>query len=505
MVKKYKKVWAPAFLAIVIILAGYLSYFVRVGSKNLNLNKDINGLVVEKGQVLTLPTEYTGYLTNPGAGWQGDFSPASSLFPETVHYSARSEISWKQLNPSEGVYAWSNIDQQLENAKEDEKQYSFRVFTMSGENYGGHQIPDWVLNKGAVILSSGEPDYSNCVYQEEWGKFVAAMIKRYDGNPDIAFMDISGYGNFNEWSWQNQTRWDDLWAQSYENNAASPATMEELDGEARRRLADMFLGGAYKAHRCRSADGRIRSVDYSYQGAQKTQLIMPYAGIIQSTQYVFNVRKDVGFRFDCLGRDGLEDLPPEVLRIWRNAPVIYEFCGPSSFDMDIAKTLVEQTHPILIHNNDFEGDVNALQELLTSIGYRFFLKQASANSTGKAGEGLPISLVWQNLGTSPVYPGLGQNLELSLYLIDRTNGQIVMTYPVEADISSWFPAEPFPSSNPPEYHVRVNLPLPSELAPGTYGLTLAIIETNTDTPIQLAVEGLTASGQLFLFDITVHE
>ncbi|NOH02969.1 MAG: DUF4832 domain-containing protein [Chloroflexi bacterium] len=467
------------------------------------LKKGRDNLALGKGQVIVFPVAYQGYLANPGAGWQGDFSTYSSYFPETVHYSTRIDIPWKRLNPAEGVYDWALLDEQLARAVADGKQYSFRVFTMSGEGYGGHQIPAWVLERGAVLLPSGEPDYSNCVYQEEWGKFVNALIERYDGNPDIAFLDISGYGNFNEWSWQSQTEWDDLWAERYEQRAAGPSTMENLDGEARRRLADIFIGGSYESHRCRSASGQTLSVNYSYPGAQKTQLVMPYAGIVQSTQYVFVRRKDVGFRFDCLGRDTLDDLPAEVLELWRNAPVVYEFCGPRSFQMDRAQALVEATHPILIHNNAYEGDVNELQELLTPVGYRFFLKRASANAVGNAGEDLPVSMVWQNLGTSPIYPKMGQIPVLYLYLIDRGSGEIALSQPVEADISAWLPAHPFPSSNPPEYRVDVNLPLASNLPAGTYALTVAIIETRTGAPIQLAVEGMTTSGQFFLFDITV--
>lgn len=488
-------------LILMISLFGFTKFYLE--DFLVSSNKDIDRLTIGKGQVGIFPEEYRGYLTNPGAGWQGDFSTSSNYLPETVHYSTRAEISWSQLNPGDGSYDWSYLDRQLAQAVADGKQYSFRVFTMSGEEYGGHQIPDWVINKGAVVLPSGEPDYSNCVYQEEWGRFVNAMLDRYDGNPDIAFMDISGYGNFNEWSWQSQTEWDNLWAQQYEHGTAGPSTMENLDSEARRRLADIFIGGAYESHRCKGTDGQIHSVDYSYEGAQKTQLIMPYAGIVQSTQYVFAKRRDVGFRFDCLGRNDPDDLPAELLEIWRHAPVVYEFCGPSSFDMDLARVSVEQTHPIIIHNNNYKGDANELQELLTSIGYRFFPKRVSANSAGTAGEELAISMVWQNLGTSPIYPSMGQEPVLNFYLIDRTSGQIVLTHPVDVDISSWLPADPFPSSNPPEYHFKANLPLPSDLAPGVYGLTLAIIETRTGTPIQLAVEGLTASGQLFLFDITV--
>jgi hypothetical protein len=132
------------------------------------------------------------YLPNPGMGWQHAPGIGEQRFPETVSYPQRNKLSWQILNPEKDVYNWDVLDTLLEQALAENKQLSFRVYTMSGEDFGGHQIPQWVLDAGAEITPIGEPDYSNCIYQAEWGYFVEALQQRYDGNPVIAYMDISG-------------------------------------------------------------------------------------------------------------------------------------------------------------------------------------------------------------------------------------------------------------------------------------------------------------------------
>jgi hypothetical protein len=494
------------FLQIVIILSALL--VALFGLRLFNFAKfaykaipPVDITVSNNIQVNVFPVAKEGYLVNPGIGWQADPSPTSSYFPETVLYANRSDISWKNLNPQEDVYDWDLLDKQLARATSDGKQFSFRVFTMSGESYGGNQIPKWVLDKGAVILSSDQPDYSNCVYQEQWGRFVDALLNRYDGNPEIAFIDISGYGNFNEWSWQDQTEWDVMWEKKYKESVADSSTMQKLDSQARRRLADMFIGGSYKSHQCRNLDGNIQIVDYSYNGAKKTQLIMPYAGIVQSTQYVLSRRKDVGFRFDCLGRD--DTLPfSEISQIWPSAPIIYEFCGPNS-SIKVAKATVDQTHPILIHDNNYHGDLNELLQLVTTIGYRFFLKKATSDAQVNAGEKLPVSMLWQNLGTSPFYYKMGQNLGLYLFLVDQVKNRDVLSVPINIDISKWMPADPFLSSNIPIYKVDAFIPIPTTISGGSYSLLVSIIDNRTGLPIQLAMDGINSSGRFVLFDIKI--
>lgn len=451
----------------------------------------------EPQSVSITPTQFDGYLTNPGMGWQWDGSSTSKYFPETVAYGNRIDISWLYLNPNENEYNWQPLDDKLAEAVADGKQFSFRVYTMAGETYGGHQLPQWVIDKGATILTSDEPDYSNCIYQEEWGKFVTTLLERYDGNPNIAFIDISGYGDFNEWSWVDQTEWDD-----YFDPAFASASLTTLDGQARRRLADMFIGGTYEKHQCRDENGQIQTVRYDYTGAQETQLIMPNAGVIQSTQYVFAKRKDVGYRFDCLGRD--TDLPyEEISQIWLEAPVIFEFCGPDGFDPAIAYETIKKTHPILIHNNDYSNTLEELQKMITFVGYRFFLKEANSDYAVNAGGDLTLNMTWQNLGTAPTYPKLGQDFELHVYLLNITDNTVVFDSVVGTDISQWLPATNWSVSEAPEYQISPIISIPSTIPKGVYLAALSIIDKRTGLPIQLAMDGEFLDGKFPLFNIGV--
>lgn len=447
-------------------------------------------------EVVVHPVRFDGYLLNPGMGWQADNSPSAQYFSESVAYADREKITWKNLNPAENVYDWSSLSSELARAISQGKQLSFRVFTMSGESYGGHQVPDWVLQKGAVILSHGEPDYSNCVYQEEWGKFVVALLERYDGDPSIAFIDISGYGNFNEWSWRNQTEWDSLWDENYINGTANSTTLQTLDGQARRRLADMFIGGSFSSHQCRTASGVVLMNSYAYAGAQKTQLILPYAGILQSTQYVFLKRKDVGFRYDCLGRQ--IDLPGEVSQIWRAAPVIYELCSSEDFDANIAQQMMQNTHPVLIHNNNYDQSLNVLQKMIISVGYRFFLKEARFKPIGQTQERFFINMIWQNLGTSIPYKKMGQRLSLHLYFVDQHTNQVVYETIADADTAAWLPSDWFLSVAPPEFQVNVSFVIPETLPAGEYSLEVSLLDERTGAPVQLAMNGLNSAGRYYL-------
>lgn len=452
-------------------------------------------------QVIVTPKLFDGYLSNPGMGWQHDLDLVSSFYlPETVAYGNRLKLTWKDLNPAEGLYNWSPLDMQLSSAIADDKQFSFRIITMIGEIYGGHMVPDWVIEKGAVILQSGEPDYANCVYQQEWGNFVNMLIDRYDGNPNVAFVDVSGYGDFNEWSWIGQTEWDVLWEMMYRNGNAGSSTMETLDGQARRRLADMFIGGEFQGHQCRDQDNLVRTVNYSYPGFQQTQLLMPYAGVIQSIQYVFSQRTDVGFRYDCLGRDD-DFVANGIDEVWRDAPVVYEFCSPKGFDLAIAQRDLQNTHGILVHNNGYDQSVQKLRQLMTGVGYRYYLKEAQFTNQIEPGGEFLISMTWQNMGSSPSYPKMGQNFQLHIYLLDEQDLNVMVDFQVDADISNWLPADPIGTA-PPSYRVDAILHT-STLQPGDYLIKVAIVDKRTGSPIQLAFDEADQFGMYLLSSFRV--
>ena len=466
----------------------------------------------ENGQMITqkvYPQElFDTYISNPGMGWVFKWGMNdTSEFDTTIAYSQRNEVSWRVLNPSEGVYDWARLDSQLNYVVKQGKQFSFRVYTMIGEGFGGHQVPTWVLDKGAVILPSGEPDYSNCVYQEEWAKFVEALIGHYDGNPDIAFIDISGYGNFNEWSWSDvQTEWDDNWQESYESGIIVPSTITTLDGQARRHLADMFIGGSNFAHQCQNADSTISTISYEYEGFQETQLVMPYAGIVQSTQYVYSQNPNVGFRHDCLGRpsssDILDRLKDELDGVWRNAPIVFETCSPSDFQVGSAYYLLENTHASVLHNVNIDdidsGDIQGLSDLL---GYKYYLSDMEYSTQVRPGGQFYLRMVWQNVGQAPSYPKMGQNLQLVLNLVHKDSGA-TLEVDLIADISKWMPKD-FGEELQPEYQIEEYLQLPDSIKSGKYIIKVAIIDLATGEPINLAITGQEENGFYFLSEFDV--
>lgn len=476
--------------------------FLSDGNGTTDVPFVIPTLKLSDGSVNVSPKKMDDYLVNPGMGFQdGPETYGFVGFPTTVSYSDRRRIAWEVLNPQEGVYDWTALERQLEDAKDQDDQFSFRVYTMVGEEFGGHVVPQWVLDKGALLMENGEPDYSNCIYQEEWGKFVVELQNRYDGNPDIAFVDISGYGNFNEWSWQDiQTEWDDQWASGYAAATAAPAMFLTLDGQARRRLADMFIGGDFDGHRCRTANGSIQQVNYSYNGFQKTQLVMPYAGVRQSSQYVFSRRKDVGIRYDCLGADGedvYEGLVEIFSEIWKTAPVVFEMCTPGRVDAEDAAWLLKAAHGSLVHNNEWQYGSAVLEEMMLHAGYRYSLDNINIEYAGRL---ITLDMDWQNLGYAPHYPKMGQDFHLEYYLLN-SNDDLVFTFRSDANISSWLPSSDGESI---AYSVTEEIHVPQSVDAGHYQFALAIQDDHTASPIQLPIDGHNADGYYVLAQVDVY-
>ncbi|HEX9804511.1 MAG TPA: DUF4832 domain-containing protein [Candidatus Dojkabacteria bacterium] len=452
-------------------------------------------------EVIT-PQVDTSYISNPGIGWQYMGGSNTSLLPETVSYPDRQDISWKFLNPSEGSYDWSVLDTKINTAIGNGKRASFRIYTMRGPGFGGHQMPQWVVDKGVHMLS-GEIDFRDCTYQAEWGRFVEALRQRYDGNSNISYIDVSGYGDFNEWSWQDvQTDWDDDF-----NN---PTT---LDGQARKRLVDMFLGGSKSNHQCRGSDGSTQSMTYNYSGFSQTQLIMPYAGIRQSLAYVYNKRADVGLRYDCLGRDDFStwqtDEPLNVVRMfsdrWKTAPVVYELCSinwtnGSSF-LSRANFMAQQTHAMLVHDNPTGGQQiqSNMESLMKYVGYRYELTSASYSGIITTGGAVSFNMNWRNTGYSPSYLKTGQDFDLVAMIYDGSNN-LVHQSNLATNIESWLPAETFGQNTP---NNLVQETIKPSLTEGTYTVKYAIKDVSSGKNIELGIQGGDSNNEYVLGELTV--
>jgi hypothetical protein len=437
-----------------------------------------------------------GFSANPGIGWQN--LPGHNFLDESILYR-RPELAWNDLNPASGKYNWKPIDDLINQAKAKNEQVAFRISTNSSHNKG-LEVPKWVIDRGAKMLGN-DADYSNCVYQEEWGRFVDALRMKYDGNLFIAAIDIGGYGASGEWPYNNQTQLD-----------KDPKNPQTLNGKARKRLANIFIGGADENHICRDKNNKTLKKPYYYKGFQKTQLFMPYAGIKQSIQYVVNKRKDVGIRYDCLGRRGssgdiMNQIGNEINQIWKTAPIAFEFCnGGNSFDGLIKESdsLLKKSHGSIVHDNiNWNKSQNKIKALMSKVGYKYHMKSIQYTDNVARNQKMNVDMIWENIGTAPSYPKMGQNFGLRLYIVDKKTGKNVAEIPISSNISRWYPASKLPSS-PPENKVSASIKISSAIKPGTYELKVGIRDNRTGGKINLSTQNKDKGNRYRIGDIVIR-
>ena len=117
-------------------------------------------------------------------------------------------IPWSYIEPAEGRYNWSVLDTPAQRWIAKGKQVAFRISCY--ESWTRRATPQWVADVGAKgynfrpgagVQADGpfwEPDYDDPVFLTKLDRFLAAMAGRYDGNPEVAFVDIGSLGVWGE-------------------------------------------------------------------------------------------------------------------------------------------------------------------------------------------------------------------------------------------------------------------------------------------------------------------
>lgn len=169
----------------------------------------------ETETVITYPRESTEFLRNPFKGFINyKFTTDSVASTPAAQISsimlARTE--WSVVEPEEGKFDWSFIDERRELAKKYGMQLSIgfqcaynNKGSMTSGNIVKQATPLWVFDKGCkytVTYGWGQtalvPVWDDPVYLEEQQKFVDAILERYNDDPYIASIDMRSYGNWGE-------------------------------------------------------------------------------------------------------------------------------------------------------------------------------------------------------------------------------------------------------------------------------------------------------------------
>ncbi|MBK9202608.1 MAG: beta-galactosidase [Candidatus Obscuribacter sp.] len=108
----------------------------------------------------------------------------------------------ERCQPQEDKYEWSKIDNLLKLAKEHDKSVILRISTAGSDLESMSDTPDWVIESDVKTLSFKDPAgkdhkmpiFWDSTYLAKWSNFVQDLGARYDKNPAIHSIGITGGG-----------------------------------------------------------------------------------------------------------------------------------------------------------------------------------------------------------------------------------------------------------------------------------------------------------------------
>ncbi len=256
-----------------------------------------------------------------------------------------------------------------------------------------YATPQWVEKAGAKgyhltrdlrISPDGpvwEPDFDDPVFLEKLDHFLAAAAARYDGNPDVAFIDVGSFGVWGEGHTFASTR--------------LPYTAETV-----RRHIDL-----HKRHFRRTLV--VANDDFALQGRGLETL--GYArdhGLGLRDDSILVQPGDRAYFHAYLAHD-----------FWPRVPVVLEcehYGGSAKRgawgDGHLYLQAVEDYHAsyVTVHwypREFLKANRELIDRMNLRLGYRLQLDEASWDAEAPAGGTLTVGYVWKNAGVAPCLPG----------------------------------------------------------------------------------------------------
>lgn len=367
-----------------------------------------------KVETVTVRPEDDGRaLCNPDMGWvmhyydngakYGTFlAPGDSLgwFPGCNVVYLR--LPWSWLEPEEGKFNWNAIDTPAQQWISRDGQIAFRI-TVS-ETLPGGATPEWVARAGAKTIRwnwAKGPDpngkFWECVpddpvFLEKYGNFLKAFAARYDGRPEVAFVDIGSIG---------------IWGEGHTGRTI------RMSPEETQRIVKLHID-LHQRHIRRS----LLVVNDDFTCSRKTQT---------SEAIEYALAKGLGWRDDSIMVDSPRDKgwdyyfhAPQALRFAATTPTILEI-GHYNYlkrkdnwsEATLLKSIEDhQASYLSIHGDPREmldENPEAIRKSNLRLGYRFQARAVSypsvvmANAEAAKTKPFKVRFAFVNAGAAPCY------------------------------------------------------------------------------------------------------
>ena len=384
-------------------------------------------------------------------------------FPCSVVYI---RFDWADVEPQEGQYNWKFIDDVISAWKPRGAAVAMRVMTANAHSKGYYSSPKWLFDagcKGFEYQAGGgdptsggkaipriEPDYADPIYLAKHAAFIAALGKRYDGNPNVEFLDIGSYGIWGEW------------------HTTHPAPVA-----VRKQIVDMYLKAFPKTPLVFMTDD---AEVLGYALAHGTGMRRDGVGSPWHEQNWIGSPRYAGV--------------PGMADAWKQAPVVFEWFGnydylrSQEWSFDAAVNFMLSNHVSMINDNLGRVPPEAapqLDKLARLAGYRFVLRQVGHEKLVRRGAALNVKMKWANVGVGKLYRPC--ELRLSLRKFRRPNGR---QHHRQRRCAEWLPGE---------HDVAALIQIPADLERGEYTLAVALTDpANQRLPLNLAMDAPAKEG-----------
>lgn len=346
-------------------------------------------------------------LVNPDMGWTLHFysnfienygsklEPSDTLDDWPGISTVYLRVPWSFLEPKEGEFNWSLFDTPAQRWIPKGKKIAIRV--SCSESWLRYATPKWVQDAGAkgIDFEFGkgpcpdgplwDPEYLDRVFLEKLDRFLAVMARRYDGSPNVAFIDVGSFG---------------MWGEGH--TGFSSRLNDEQTLAVVKRHIDLHTKHFRKTLLCISDD---------VAGASKRG--GPYPAMDYALAHGVTMRDD----------SILVQPPPNswyhadmAQPFWPRLPVIleHEHFGASkqrkAWSGALLEKSVEDYHAaymsihwwpreMLTENRETVARINR------RLGYRIQLKEIAFPAEAKLGEPFSVETSWANAGVTPCYPG----------------------------------------------------------------------------------------------------
>jgi autotransporter-associated beta strand protein len=421
------------------------------------LVKSLQVLVLNSGTTLTVqPAPDSSLLINPGKGFAEYLGP--SAYTDKWVGIGYSRSYWMYMEPSEGVCDWTWSDTLIANYAAHGLPFGFGI--ISTDEISMYVTPSWVFASGTnpvtgkVYPKGADPLTVTCpngvqtvipsswddpVYLARMKEFIAAFGAKYNGNPNIAFIQMLNYG---------------LWGEG--NGCFSPGLAQVSPGTLMNDYCMPYL-----------------------QAFPNTQLMedVIYPSVASSL-----VASGCG-DFGCGIMSGITNGAPLLIAYPNHptqmeyGPLISPYRGGQENELLLWVTSGRTTY-LVFDPNLADSDPNFYQMVGNLIGYHFTLEQATVPKTITANVAFPLSFTWYNDGVAPLTLSGTAPCNVSVALLDANNNLVQKQWLPTSNPKGWMPGVPVTenfsnvsfSSVPAGYKLAVGLFLNQTDANPTYRL-----------------------------------